>query len=43
MTLRQWMHEQSYQKGEGEPFEIFHNNLHEDPERKATVEFYIPI
>jgi AraC family transcriptional regulator len=42
-SLFQWMNEQGYQKSEGPPFEIFHNNPHEDPERKATVEFFIPI
>jgi AraC family transcriptional regulator len=42
-SLFQWMNDQGYQKKEGQPFEIFHNNPHEDPEQKATVEFYIPI
>ncbi len=38
-----WMNENGYRKAEREPFEIYHNNFNEHPERKAIVDFYIPI
>ncbi len=38
-----WMNENGYKKADGNPFEIFHNNFNEHPERKAIVDFYIPI
>ncbi|WP_343485926.1 GyrI-like domain-containing protein [Allomuricauda sp. d1] len=38
-----WMNENGYQKANSEPFEIYHNNFNEHPERKAIVDFYIPI
>lgn len=38
-----WMNENGYKKAERNPFEMYHNNFNEHPERKAIVDFYIPI
>ncbi len=38
-----WMNENGYKKADREPFEMYHNNFNEHPERKAVVDFYIPI
>ena len=38
-----WMNENGYKKADGNPFEIYHNNFNEHPEKKAIVDFYIPI
>ena len=38
-----WMNENNYERAEGESFEIYHNNFNEHPEKKAIVDFYIPI
>ncbi len=38
-----WMNENGYTKADRDPFEIYYNNLNEHPERKAIVEFCIPI
>ncbi|WP_124981421.1 AraC family transcriptional regulator [Nonlabens xiamenensis] len=38
-----WMNEQGYQMADKEPFEIHHNNFNEHPQKKAIVDFYIPI
>ena len=38
-----WMNENGYVKTDREPFEIYHNNLNEHPQKKAIVDFYIPI
>ena len=38
-----WMDENGYERAEGESFEIYHNNFNEHPEKKAIVDFYIPI
>ncbi|MDO6810604.1 AraC family transcriptional regulator [Zobellia galactanivorans] len=38
-----WMNEKGYKKGEGNPFEIYHNNFNEHPQKKAIVDFCIPI
>lgn len=38
-----WMHEQGYKKGTGDPFEIYHNNFNEHPQKKAIVDFCIPV
>jgi len=38
-----WMNENGYKKADKEPFEIYHNNFNEQPERKAIVDFCIPI
>lgn len=41
--LFMWMNEKGYKKTEKEPFEIYHNNLNNHPEKKAIVDFCIPI
>lgn len=41
--LYAWMDENEYERAEGESFEIYHNNFNEHPEKKAIVDFYIPI
>ncbi len=38
-----WMNENGYKKADRKPFEIYHNNFNEHPERKAIVDFCIPI
>ncbi len=38
-----WMNEHGYKKADREPFEFYHNNFNEHPERKAIVDFHIPI
>lgn len=38
-----WMNEQGFQKAEREPFEIYHNDFNEHPEKKAIVDFCIPV
>lgn len=38
-----WMNENGYKKADREPFEIYHNNFNEHPQRKAIVNFCIPI
>lgn len=38
-----WMNEKGYKKADRNPFEIYHNNFIDHPERKAIVDFYIPI
>lgn len=38
-----WMNENGYKKANRNPFEIYHNNFNEHPEKKAIVDFYIPI
>ncbi|WP_053405390.1 GyrI-like domain-containing protein [Persicobacter sp. CCB-QB2] len=38
-----WMNENGYAMGDAEPFEIYHNNFNEHPEKKAIVDFYIPV
>ncbi len=38
-----WMNENGYKKADREPFEIYHNNFNEHPDKKAIVDFYIPI
>jgi len=38
-----WMNENGYKKADRNPFEIYHNNFNEHPEKKAIVDFYIPI
>ncbi len=42
-SLFVWMNEQGYQKAEGNPFEIYHNDFREDPNQIAKVEFCIPV
>lgn len=38
-----WMNENGYKKADKEPFEIYHNNFNEHPQKKAIVDFCIPI
>lgn len=38
-----WMNENGYKKADRNPFEIYHNNFNKHPEKKAIVDFYIPI
>lgn len=38
-----WMNENGYKKADREPFEIYHNNFNEHPQRKAIVDFCIPV
>lgn len=38
-----WMNENGYKKAEGNPFEIYHNNFNDHPEKKAIVDFCIPV
>lgn len=42
-SLFVWMNEQGYQKAEGNPFEIYHNDFREDPKQIAKVDFCIPV
>jgi len=38
-----WMNENGFKKRDEKPFEMYHNNFNEHPERKSVVEFFIPI
>lgn len=38
-----WMNQNGYTKANREPFEIYHNNFKEHPEKKAIVDLCIPI
>ncbi|MBK7357623.1 MAG: AraC family transcriptional regulator [Saprospiraceae bacterium] len=38
-----WMNENGYKKADRYPFEIYHNNFNEHPERKCIVDLCIPI
>ena len=38
-----WMNENGYKKADRKPFEVYHNNFNEHPDKKAIVDFYIPI
>ncbi|KZS40356.1 AraC family transcriptional regulator [Aquimarina aggregata] len=38
-----WMNENGYQKSAHDPFEIYHNNFNDHPEKKCIVDFCIPI
>lgn len=41
--LYAWMDENDHERADGESFEIYHNNFNEHPEKKAIVDFHIPI
>jgi AraC family transcriptional regulator len=41
--LYTWMDENEHERADGESFEIYHNNFNEHPEKKAIVDFHIPI
>ncbi|MDW3193983.1 MAG: AraC family transcriptional regulator [Cytophagales bacterium] len=38
-----WMNENGYQKADREPFEIYHNDFNQHPEKKSIVDFCIPV
>jgi AraC family transcriptional regulator len=38
-----WMNENGYKKADKNPFEIYHNNFNEHPEKKCIVDLHIPI
>ncbi len=38
-----WMNENGYKKADRYPFEIYHNNFNEHPEKKCIVDLVIPI
>ncbi len=38
-----WMNENGFNKAEGNPVEIYHNDFREHPEGKVVVDMYIPI
>ena len=38
-----WMNENGYQKSDGNPFEIYHNDFNTHPEKKCIVDLYIPV
>jgi AraC family transcriptional regulator len=38
-----WMNEHGYKKADRYPFEIYHNNFNEHPEKKCIVDLCIPI
>lgn len=38
-----WMNENGYKKADRNPFELYHNDFNDHPEKKAIVDFYIPI
>jgi len=38
-----WMNENGYSKEDKQPFEIYHNNFNEHPEKKCIVDMYVPI
>jgi len=42
-SLFMWMNENGYSKTDKQPFEIYHNNFNEHPEKKCFVDMYIPI
>lgn len=42
-SLFVWMNEHGYAKADIEPFEVYHNNFNEHPEKKCKVDMYIPV
>jgi len=38
-----WMNENGYKKADRNIFELYHNNFNDHPEKKAIVDFYVPI
>lgn len=38
-----WMNENGYKKADKNPFEIYHNNFNEHPEKKCIIDFCIPV
>ena len=42
-SLFMWMNENGYSKADKQPFEIYHNNFNEHPEKICIVDMYIPV
>ncbi|MDY8134086.1 AraC family transcriptional regulator [Aquimarina sp. 2201CG5-10] len=42
-SLFVWMNENGYKKSEQNPFEIYHNNYNEHPQKKCIIDLCIPI
>lgn len=42
-SLFMWMNENGHKIADKQPFEIYHNNFNEHPEKKCRVDIYIPI
>ncbi len=42
-ALFEWMKEQGHQMSDQFPFELYHNNFNDHPEKKCIVDFCIPI
>ncbi len=42
-ALFQWMNENGFHYRNTPPFEIYHNNYQDHPEKKSLVDFYIPV
>lgn len=38
-----WMNENGYKKADRNLFELYHNNFNDHPEKKAIVDFYVPV
>jgi len=38
-----WMNENGFKKADKNPFEIYHNNFNDHPQKKAIVDFCIPV
>ena len=38
-----WMNENGYKRADRHIFELYHNNFNDHPEKKAIVDFYIPV
>ncbi len=43
LNLFKWMNDNGYKKREQPPFEIYHNDFNQHPEKKCIVDLYIPI
>jgi len=42
-SMYSWMKNNGYSKANNYPFEIYHNNFNEHPQKKALVDLYIPV
>lgn len=42
-TMCLWLSESGYQPGEGHPYELYHNNHEEHPEKKFILDICIPV
>lgn len=43
VSLFEWMQVHGYQKAAQDPYEIYHNNYNDHPEKKCIVDLFIPI